>query len=472
MGMTKCCIYTGKSSAEINLDGRLMITSHMCGIPGQSVDFLLLTKTGSQVVLSQISPEIDIRFCHCGLQKDTLVLDDDFALQIAYGGVLAEVCIVLSGAEDGSRCTNLRTTTKLPFCVPVVCVYPFYASVLGILEANGCAREWMVSHYLLPWCRKDADIVPYWADFKSGEEENVSRWCPLLDVEILSREAVREGYRSAIDAFRHFISQNKYAYISYNAYYVDEFWSKGEHRHPYKHQCLVIGYDEERESMLIVDFFCGRFKTVEVSYEKFLMAYDTYDQLNNMPRTGRLDGQADAEYVEELGERELEYGHEIKLLSLRDAPPEIDLCLMYGLAKDFLNGTDTVVRHECLDRDRDKMSFGVAFLRDIRSYIQKNMEKGWNINLKPLYIIQSFSRVMKIRAEMLGIDDQAFLKEIEEALTCSSMILGIVMRYNMTGRGDSPRILERFDRLAALEIHMVEGLCDILEKDVVPRKSV
>ena len=165
MAIVRCFIYSANGNLEMSFENHLTITSRKCGFSGESIDFLRLTKANGRIVLSDISPEIGIRFCHCRLQKDVLALDDDFALQILYRGVLVEICVIMSGAEGEGRYSNLRTMTKLPFCVPTVCVYPFYAGVLGILEAHGCGKEWMISNYLLPWCRQDPEIVRYWVDF-------------------------------------------------------------------------------------------------------------------------------------------------------------------------------------------------------------------------------------------------------------------------------------------------------------------
>ena len=214
--------------------------------------------------------------------------------------------------------------------------------------------------------------------------------------------------------------------------------------------------------MLIADFFRGRFKVTEIDYERFLLAYETYDHLNNMPRKEVARNQPDAAYVEELGTRELEYGHEIKLISLTDAAPEMNYGLMHGLARDFLEGTDTCIENECLAADRDKMSFGRDFLSAIKGYVLKAMDENEQVNLKPLYIMRCFDAVMKIRAEMLHIEDSAFLEEMNEACRCSSNLLNIIMRYNMTGRGNQAYVAERVHRLMALETDIVEKLVDIL----------
>lgn len=467
MRLVKCFIYSEMSRLETRMEDTLVVTPQMCGFPEGPAGFFRLTKSNNRIMLSGISSEITARFCHSKIQKSTLLLDGDFTLQIVYKGMRAEICVILCGTNEADKnekqIEKLRTTQKLPFCTPTVCAYPFSAGALGILEAHDCGREWMASHYLLPWCRNDFGIVPYWTDFKYGLEEKISEWCPLLDIEVLSRESVKKEYRSPIDAFRHFISQNKYAYVSYNAYYVDEFWERVEDRFPYKHQCIVLGYDDRRGRMLIADFFRGRFKVVEVEYESFLLAYETYDHPNNMPRKEIAQNQTDATYVGELGIREQEYGHEIKLFSLTDAVPEMDYDLMSGLAGDFLEGTDTCIENECLAADGDKISFGRNFLTAIKKYVLETMRENAQVNPKPLYIMRCFDVAMKIRAKMLRIEDADFLEEIDEAYRCSSNLLNVAMRYNGTGRCSQAYVAERFDRLTTLEVGIVEKLGNILE---------
>ena len=247
----------------------------MCKLLGQSIIFFRLIKNGSKIVLSDIAYEIVIKFSNWSMQKNELVLDDNFMLLFSYKDISFEACVILFGENSNKQFTDSHSLTKLPFCIPTVCNYPFFAAALGILEAHNCAKEWLISNYLLPWCHKEPCVVPYWVDFRFGEEEKISEWCPLLNIDILFRDFIEKGYGSPIDAFKHFISQNKYAYISYNTYYVDDFWSKKEHRYPYKHQCLVLGYDDEQGNMLIADFFNGIYKTAKISYENFILAYDS-----------------------------------------------------------------------------------------------------------------------------------------------------------------------------------------------------
>ncbi len=466
MSPSKCLIYTNNICMELIFKDTLLLTSNMCKLPGQSITFFCLTKVSTKIVLSDISSEIVIRFSNCSMPKSELVLDDNFTLQFSYKGISFQVYVILFGKNSNKQFTDSRSLTRLPFCIPTVCNYPFFAAVLGILETHNCAKEWLISNYLLPWCHKEPCVVPYWVDFRFGEEEKISEWCPLLNIDILSRDFIKKEYGSPIDAFKHFISQNRYAYISYNAYYVDDFWSKGEHRYPYKHQCLVLGYDDKQGHMLIADFFNGIYKTTKISYENFILAYDTYNQTNNIPQknlTDEANDQSKTEYLNNLETLELEYGHEIKLLSLNQNSPKIDYMLMYGLTQDFINGTDTTIYTEYSINMQDKLSFGFEFFIEIRKYLQKCMAEKTHINLKPFYIIQKFNHVMKIRAEILQINNQHFLAEMDEALKYSSTILYTLMKYNIKKNDIQMKILEKYDSLTTLEFSIVKELSNILE---------
>ena len=95
-------------------------------------------------------------------------------------------------------------------------------------------------------------------------------------------------------------------------------------------------------------------------YENFILAYDTYNQTNNIPQknlTDESNDQSKAEYQNNLETLELEYGHEIKLLSLNQVSPKIHYMLMFRLTKDFINGTDTTIYTEYYISMKDKLWF-------------------------------------------------------------------------------------------------------------------
>ena len=91
------------------------------------------------------------------------------------------------------------------------------------------------------------------------------------------------------------------------------------------------------------------------------------------------------------------------------------------------------------------------------------MAEKTHINLKPFYIIQIFNHVMKIRAEILQINNQHFLAEMDEALKYSSTILYTLMKYNIKKNDIQMKILEKYDSLTTLEFSIVKELSNILE---------
>ena len=136
---------------------------------------------------------------------------------------------------------------------------------------------------------------------------------------------------------------------------------------------------------------------------------------------------------------------------------------MYELTQDFINGTDTTIYTEYSINMQDKLSFGFEFFIEIRKYLQKCMAEKTHINLKPFYIIQKFNHVMKIRAEILQINNQHFLAEVDEALKYSSTILYTLMKYNIKKNDIQMKILEKYDSLTTLEFSIVKELSNILE---------
>nr|WP_300833717.1 hypothetical protein [uncultured Acetatifactor sp.] len=152
-------------------------------------------------------------------------------------------------------------------------------------------------------------------------------------------------------------------------------------------------------------------------------------------------------------------GTKIYSVYLKDRYSDLGLIGAMEMTGDRL--TLFSVSCRALGREIERHMIG-DFLSAIKGYMLKAMDENEQVNLKPLYIMRCFDAVMKIRAEMLHIEDSAFLEEMNEACRCSSNLLNIIMRYNMTGRGNRAYVAERFHRLMALETDIVEKLVDIL----------
>ena len=75
------------------------------------------------------------------------------------------------------------------------------------------------------------------------------------------------------------------------------------------------------------------------------------------------------------------------------------------------------------------------------------MAEKTHINLKPFYIIQKFNHVMKIRVEILQINNQHFLAEMDEALKYSSTILYTLMKYNIKKNDIQMKIVKELSNI-------------------------
>ncbi len=358
------------------------------------------------------------------LDKNYYLANVDYELEIEYQNsepldLIAELRDAGISFEKGISGKNTRflkryveqQSKRLPFVVPEVCNYPFFTALLGILSAHGKEKGWLYSNYLLLWCYENTVEFPYWVDFKFGDENKMEELCPNITKKTVFRKDVLDKYESVIDFVKESIDGNQYLFVSYDPYYIEEYWTTLKMRRHIKHQCLVVGYNDSSGKVAIADFFAGKYRVIEIGYDVFEKCYKDFD----------------------LDESKVDADHctNIELLSINEASDQIDYQRIINFLDDFINSKDETLYNGFLDENSADIYTGFKFLEKIGEYINGRTADKEYLDEKCFYIIERFVHIFFDRIEYLEIEG----KELNELAGCtikmSEKIMRNVLVYNV-----------------------------------------
>lgn len=343
---------------------------------------------------------------------------------------------------------------QLPYAYPKIKTYPYFTSLLAILDAHHKANEWIYNNYILLWMFKDVHFKDYWVDFKFGNEEVQANFCKCIEKKIVEREEVSDKYMSIAEAFIAYMNQGYYILVSADVYYIEEWWNKNEQKKHFRHQICIHGYNKENETFTISDFMANHeYTTIDIDFNTMMLAYDNYDNYTPFE----------------------DFGKDIWLLSVNaNIEEKIDIQRIKGLISDFLNSSDTyIINHIQTENKEDKYVFGLEVFRELIKCVEEVRQKDMDyLDRRPFHLIVEFNKIMLNRMKhiisMYPQIEKKYYDNIYE-LICglieeSEELLLLDLKYNVSGKKSIlDKIIAKINKIIINEKNMLESVNVYLE---------
>lgn len=168
----------------------------------------------------------------------------------------------------------------LPIVYPSITTYTQHAHTMSILEAYDYTKDWIMSHYIMIFCRKKC-IEKSWGDFyfpATYELRGFDHCRYLLTQKVLMETIQHDGF-DMIDFVCDSIDRGNYIHIMLDNFYIDKsqrFYQK-EHKN---HDTLIYGYDKNQEILYAADFAYStsqKYTFVEIKFDQFRLAQKNAD---------------------------------------------------------------------------------------------------------------------------------------------------------------------------------------------------
>lgn len=171
---------------------------------------------------------------------------------------------------------------KLPMADPVLTTIPSHSNFLTISLLQESGRAWLANFYVNIYLRYvDGDVT--WLDSCKANfldwgtlDRNYSN---LVSSFFIPRQFVGE---SIIDFVKKSLENQYYIILRLDEFYIGAYSNFNKRHRP--HCAFINGIDIEKKIILVSDFFYdGRYQTVELKFEEFLLAYESVEE-NQIPR--------------------------------------------------------------------------------------------------------------------------------------------------------------------------------------------
>lgn len=172
-----------------------------------------------------------------------------------------------------------KSKVILPVKYPIITSNTNHAHMAAILEAYDYTQEWLVSNYILIYCRKNL-IKSRWGDFYFPMTYNVrsQECCRLLSKQKIHPETITYMNLEIIDFLCRSIENGNYIHIMLDSFYIKgTFYYNSVHGY---HDMLLYGFDKDSEIFYCADFLfssSGKYTFAEMSFEDFVSSYNNCD---------------------------------------------------------------------------------------------------------------------------------------------------------------------------------------------------
>ncbi len=172
-----------------------------------------------------------------------------------------------------------KSKLKLPVKYPVITSYTNHAHIVSILEAYDYTQDWLMSNYILIYCRKNL-FNHCWGDFYFPMTYNIRspECCRYLLKQKLHPETITSMNIKIIDFLCRSIENHNYVHIMLDSFYIKgTFYYNSVHGY---HDMLLYGFDKNSEIFYCADFLfspSGSYTFAEISFEDLMHSYDNCD---------------------------------------------------------------------------------------------------------------------------------------------------------------------------------------------------
>ncbi len=164
---------------------------------------------------------------------------------------------------------------KLYFNLSKIYSYPLYGFLFGVARTQ-LDYEWLLSNYTLLFACKDSNgnVVLDYSSIASGAM-SIPKFeaVPYLQNTRITRNSIDMEFNSIIDFIVSKIDHDEYVYMFVDRAGIPEYGVSTSTHLDTKHDCLVIGYDRQKEVVYCVDYFDKKYCEMEIRFCDFNNAY-------------------------------------------------------------------------------------------------------------------------------------------------------------------------------------------------------
>lgn len=336
---------------------------------------------------------------------------------------------------------------KLAVADPIFACMPMDANIQAILLPHAEMKSWILSQFISLWACDDVqeDFFVYFV--------NPDYWfgCPYLFTEELHKSLIFGSSCSKIDFVKNCIDHDTYIIPTVDTFYIPAYHSN---IHSF-HECLIYGYDDEKELLYIADF-CPSYSFTTCTYAEFERAsyeHKNYFDWSNVVRFAKYDAKREHPKFE------------ICLST------NLDFSVMLNLLYDYRDGINSQLRYHIKQEFGDYFSFrygGLRIYEKFREHLVKCFNQEIKIRIKVFYLLKAHKLIMKERLEYLEsvceIDFSIPLSNCIKLLQDVDLLLSLILRYNISFKGQE-RILKLLKNISLLDKQLTEDIIRILEKN-------
>lgn len=309
----------------------------------------------------------------------------------------------------------------LPIKEPIIASYTNDAHIASILGAYNYTQDWLISQYILIYCRKNLK-EHCWGNFYFPMTYNVrsQESCRYLQKQKIHTDTIHAMNVDIIEFVCMEIENSNYVDIMLDPYYLrTTYCYHSEHGY---HDILIYGFNRDEKKFYCADFLFSKTATYtfsEVSFEDFMKAYEKCDP--NAPE----NYQSGLVYLYKILEKE-------RANYVFDFQNIIHSLRAYYQCKRLENWE---FYHS---DDANGVAFGLEVYDMMEKYIEdiKECKDEW-INIRMFHVMLNHKRIMNERIRYLQVRypelDELFIPLLEKYIhiqnLCNSLTMKILKSY-------------------------------------------
>jgi hypothetical protein len=346
---------------------------------------------------------------------------------------------------------NKSEQVTLPIAYPNITSYPSFASILSILACYKKTEAWIYNNFINLWGISELENgggIPI--RFSSWDTRKI---CPFLQYSNIEREVIKACYKNYVNFIISYISLGHYLFLSYDEFYISH--SRNYKKKHFIHQLLIYGFNLNKETFNVADFFRHR----KFSFEEVCFS-DVEKAIENV---AKLLAPSHDIFVDVLKYIDCEYAFDNEL--------EIkNLC-------DYLNSTNTYLSYEekalhpfeKRDFYLKKMVLGISNYGLVKDYLSKLiLNKDLIHDIRPFHVLWDHKVLMILRIKYLIenglIPNSTILCERFKTI-CDLCLINrnFFIKYTITGDKDIlKKLIDKIDTIECDEKWLINELINEL----------
>lgn len=246
-----------------------------------------------------------------------------------------------------------------------------YAFPSAVLASDVSYRNWYLSNMIQLYCFLKYDKFEF-SYFYLGLDQNPIKYMPFFDRQMVEMNFIKKSYGSIVDFVIAMIDMDYYCFMILNEYYIpgkDTYMTQN-----FEHGVMVYGYDLDNKKIYISGYNKSKnFGFDIISFSEFESSFVHTKRNENIICFRRN-------------------------LFVYD----LDVSLMKGLLKDFIDSTNTSLEYRMIQNPMDNCIWGIEACRCIMD------DSSNTLNYKDFYTIYEYVLIMvermKACEDILNVD--------------------------------------------------------------------